>query len=276
SASNTLVEPLIVACLAFGPALCIGRRGGAADRSGHVAILSFLAVLPMATAFGTGNFPYWTLAGLTAIAWSCAAVMLAMLLCASRGGLRLLMMSVPLVAAASLATTIVQLDRTPWRSPAEPSGRFAACDLGSLGTLMLDESLAADIRGLRATCAAAGLSAGDDVLAFFDMPGIPLVLGARAPGASWIISGYPASDAAALVVLGSVPMPRRAAAWVLIRTPALAAATNGEGRNPDVGTLLRNVGVDFPSSHRFVSAVPFHMWDKTVVIEIWRPAAGHS
>jgi hypothetical protein len=270
-ASNDLVEPLFVACFVCAPVLMVRRGQRLRDSVVDLAMLIFLAILPMATAFGTGNFPYWTLAGLTAVAWSFAAVLPVLRLCACEGRLRLFVKFLPWVAAASLATTLIQLAHKPWRSPVDASGRFAACDLGALGTLMLDTSLASDVHNLRVHAAAAGLAPNDDVLAFFDMPGIPLILGARAPGASWIISGYPASDAAAQVVLGSVPVARLQAAWVVIRKPALAEAMRDGGRNPEVGSLLRAAGVNFPTSHRLVAEVPFHMWDRLVTMELWRP-----
>ncbi|MGA0870861.1 MAG: hypothetical protein ACO3UM_18180, partial [Planctomycetota bacterium] len=139
------------------------------------------------------------------------------------------------------------------------------------GALIVDGRLATAIEELRARAAEAGFVAGDDVLALYDMPGVVLALGGRAPGASWILSGYRGCGPAAEVVLGSVAPERRNRAWVMLRSPQRAETWTRPGANPDVGEVLGAVGLDFPERYVRVVEVPFPFYDQTATVSLWKP-----
>jgi hypothetical protein len=109
------------------------------------------------------------------------------------------------------------------------------------------------------------------VLALYDMPGVVLALGGRAPGASWILSGYRGCGPAAEVVLGSVAPERRARAWVMLRSPQRAETWSRPGANPDVREVLGAVGLDFPAGYERVADVPFPFYDQVANVSLWRP-----
>jgi hypothetical protein len=139
------------------------------------------------------------------------------------------------------------------------------------GRLLVDGRLATAIETLRDEASEAGFLPGQDVLALYDMPGVVLALGGRAPGASWILSGYRGCGPAAEVVLGSVEPKRLADAWVMLRSPQRAEGWTRPGANPDVSEVLAAVGLDFPGEYEQVAAVPLPFYDQVATVSLWRP-----
>lgn len=234
-------------------------------------MLMLIMLLPLMTAAGTGNADYWRFASFGF--W---------LLAASLPGLRNLAGAPVLVVAAgtgllavtALASTLVIRApySAPYRPPADASGVRARMEIypGS-GEIEIDEALARAIRELRRIAATAGMPAGQDVLACFDMPGLVLALDARAPGTSWLFSGYLRSDLAAERALASIPADRRLDAWVLVRRPQRAESRRLEGATPDLASLFDSIGRRFPEDYESVGSTVVPFYDRTASVELWRP-----
>jgi hypothetical protein len=250
-------------------------RAGELDRRGHLvraALLIGSLGVPLATAVGTGNAMYWRSAGLASGVWLLAASALAL----GVGAGRRVNSSAQLasIAAASIVafSTFSAMRAQPYRPLAGETADARRCEIApGAGALIVDGRLATAIEELRARAAEAGFVAGDDVLALYDMPGVVLALGGRAPGASWILSGYRGCGPAAEVVLGSVSPERRNRAWVMLRSPQRAETWTRPGANPDVGEVLGAVGLDFPERYERVVEVPFPFYDQTATVSLWKP-----
>jgi hypothetical protein len=250
-------------------------RSGTLDRRGHAtrAIVLLAAVAaPFATAVGTGNAMYWRSAGLASGVWLLAASALAL----GVGAGRRVNSSAQLasIAAASIIafSTFSAMRAQPYRPLAGEAETPRACEISpGRGELIVDGRLASAIERLRDEASRAGFTPGQDVLALYDMPGVVLALGGRAPGASWILSGYHGCGPAAEVVLGSVAPDRRARAWVMLRSPQRAETWKRAGANPDVREVLGAVGLDFPSGYERVAEVAFPFYDQTATVSLWKP-----
>ncbi len=250
-------------------------RAGTLDRSGHgtrvIVLLAALAA-PFATAVGTGNAMFWRSAGLAAGIWLLAASALAL----GAGGDRRAKASsqwASIVAMSMVAlATLAAMRAQPYRPLAGEAETPRACEISpGRGALIVDGRLASAIERLRDEASRAGFAPGQDVLALYDMPGVVLALGGRAPGASWILSGYRGCGPAAEVVLGSVAPDRRARAWVMLRSPQRAETWSRPGANPDVREVLGAVGLDFPAGYERVADVPFPFYDQVANVSLWRP-----
>lgn len=250
------------------------RTSGMARRMHAVrALLLLVAVAAgFATAVGTGNAMFWRSAGLAAGVWLVAAAALAL---GAGGGRRAEISSrVASVVAASLIAfgTFAAMRAQPYRPlPGDAEVARRAEISPGRGSLLVDGRLATAIETLRDAASEAGFSAGQDVLALYDMPGVVLALGGRAPGASWILSGYRGCGPAAEVVLGSVAPDRLAAAWVMLRSPQRAETWTRPGANPNVSDVLGAVGLEFPDAYERVAEIPFPFYDQVAAVSLWRP-----
>ncbi len=247
------------------------RAAGRADGLVASGVLLLLVSMPLMTAAGTGNADYWRFA--TFGFWLLAATLPA--LRGLTGSISSVVLSgFGLIAIAALAGIV--LVRAPleaaYRPPADSTGFLESIEIhpGS-GRISIDRGLAASIRELREIADAAAMPAGQDILACFDMPGLVLALDGRAPGTSWLFSGYLRSDLAAERALASIPPARRRRAWVLVRTPQRAESRRLEGANPDLADLFASIGRRFPEDYTLAGGVDVPFYDRTAHVELWRP-----
>ena len=255
------------------------RTSGIAPRMHSIrALLLLVAVAAaFATAVGTGNAMFWRSAGMAAGVWLIAASALAL----GVGGGRRAEHSARLAAvvAASLVAfgTFAAMRAQPYRPlPGEAEATRRVEISPDRGSLLVDGRLATAIETLRDQASKAGFLPGQDVLALYDMPGVVLALGGRAPGASWILSGYRGCGPAAEVVLGSVEPDRLAEAWVMLRSPQRAETWTRPGANPNVSEVLGAVGLDFPDAYEKVAEVPFPFYDQVAAVSLWRPLRANA
>lgn len=234
-------------------------------------MLILLSLVPMATAAGTGNSGYWRQASFGF--WLLAAALPALRGLGARAP-SVVVAGAGLLSIVSLvAMHVIEAPaKAPYRPPADASGELEAIEIyAGSGPIEIDRELAASIRELRRLAADSGMSAGQDILACFDMPGLVLTLDGRAPGTSWLFSGYLRSDLAAARALASVPEARRRDAWVLVRSPQRAEARKLEGATPDLATLFATIGRKWPEDYMPVGSVRVPFYDRTAEVTLWRP-----
>ena len=250
------------------------RTSGLAPRmhSMRAMILLVAIATAFATAVGTGNAMFWRSAGMAGGIWLTAASALAL---GVGGGRRAIGSArIAAVVGASIVAfgTFAAMRSQPYRPLAGNAEAARDVEIApGRGRLLVDGRLATAIETLRDEASEAGFLPGQDVLALYDMPGVVLALGGRAPGASWILSGYRGCGPAAEVVLGSVEPKRLADAWVMLRSPQRAEGWTRPGANPDVSEVLAAVGLDFPGEYEQVAAVPLPFYDQVATVSLWRP-----
>lgn len=82
--------------------------------------------------------------------------------------------------------------------------------------LLVDTQTREILHSITAAARAAGFAAGDAILDFTgDFPGLAYALGGRPVGSSWLIGGYPGSEAMAAYVLGQLPPETLRRSWLL-------------------------------------------------------------
>ncbi|NOJ43550.1 hypothetical protein [Bradyrhizobium australiense] len=217
------------------------RRSYRALSRNSLALVVFFIMLPHVYAFGTGN-NYWEQAGRAGLFWLLAGLVLSIGLLAGNAAWRNV---VPIAAAALLVPTGVLFAamENPYRQAQPLRLQQTAVEIGSeKSTLLLTREAAAYIRQLRKIAMDNGFKAGDPTLDLSGVsPGSVYAIGARAPGAGWLLAGYSGSNAffnAALDRVGCEPI---VASWILTeRTSANALSFD----------LLRHYGIDF--SHDYV------------------------
>jgi hypothetical protein len=237
-----------------------------------VIILLVAIVTPFATAVGTGNKMFWQLAGLASGIWLTVAAVLVMVV--GRGCQTMLSArSAAVVSALIVAIGTFAVARAhPYRPVFGDAEALRRIEISpGRGSFLIDGRLATAIEILRTEASEAGFTQGQDILALYDMPGVVLVLGGRAPGASWILSGYRGCGSAAEVVLGSVDPKRLANAWVLVRSPQRAEGSKLPGANPKVSEVLAAVGLNFPGEYAQVATVLFPFYDQLATVSLWKP-----
>jgi len=221
------------------------RSCRALSRKG-VALAVFFIVLPYVYAFGTGN-NYWEQGGRAGLFWLLGGLVISIELAERNSAWRSL---VPVAAAALLVPTGVlwAAMEHPYRQtqPLRLQATPAEIDHGN-SRLFLTAEAAAYIRDLRKIAAENGFRAGDPVLDLSGVsPGAVYALGARAPGAAWLLAGYPGSNEFFTTALDQAGCEAVAASWILT-----------EPGSPDTLSfdLLRRYGIDVARDYREVGSV---------------------
>ncbi|MBC7369563.1 MAG: hypothetical protein H7343_22570 [Undibacterium sp.] len=224
-------------------------------------LVPLFAVLPYAGAFGTTNnintntiyqFGPWLAlialaTGILAHAWQAAWLM-------------------PLCLLPLIAITLFQSFTGYWLHPYRiPGGRPAQTEPTLIGapayasTLRLDPASHDFIAATRAQLTAHGFKPGDDIFAFYNLPGLVFALGGVSPGHPWYFSGDQRSLDLDAMRVSMVASARRTRAFVI---------TNG-----DVTSFLPRLhaaGLDFPAAyHRCGESLKNPLTQETV--EVWRP-----
>jgi hypothetical protein len=162
------------------------------------------------------------------------------------------------LCAAQIAAGVL---RAPYRLNEGLAQQSQPTEIGFPRTILrLDPPTSAFFRQLRTMAAANGLKPGDDILAFFDMPGVVFALGGRSPGTPWYTWGRPGSARMAADRLSTVPRERIARAFIL--------------ESSDGSTWLRGArppGIRFPENYVLCGEVlvPYAWFNQPV--RLWRP-----
>lgn len=126
--------------------------------------------------------------------------------------------------------------------------------------LRLDAELSTFITDLRRVAAESGFKPGDEVLAFYDMPGIVSALGGRSPGIAWYTIGHPGAQIVAersLALIG----PARASQAYLLQTASSTAWLQ----------TLGGYGIHFPQDYVLGGTLTIPFSWKHEDVKWWRP-----
>jgi hypothetical protein len=125
-------------------------------------------------------------------------------------------------------------------------------------TLKLDVTTSEFFVKIRALALKHRVKPGDDVLAFFNMPGVVFAIGGKSPGIPWYNSGYEGSREQNEMSLSLVPSERLKKAFIL-QTPGYSKSM------PD----LTKFGIHFPRDYVLCGEV---VWPSTLEpVRLWRP-----
>ncbi len=165
-----------------------------------------------------------------------------------------------LLCAVALAQFFHGFVEAPYRSP---GGLRAQTEPTLIGvpatTLRLDPATHAFIAAVQVQLISNGFKPGDDIFAFFNLPGVVFAVGGVSPGHPWYFAGDQSSlDADARRIAAVSPL-RRAQAFVI---------TNG-----NVASFLpqlNQAGVNFPSGYIHCGE-PLKNPLTNELVELWRP-----
>ncbi|HEU0085183.1 MAG TPA: hypothetical protein VFQ87_20225 [Bradyrhizobium sp.] len=179
------------------------------------ALVVFFAVLPHVYAFGTGN-NYWNAAVHAGMFWLLPGVIASAALAADAAAWRKLL---PAAAASVLVSTGI-LDASmenPYRQPRPLRLQASVAEIGrDKSRLFLDADAAAYLRKLHRLADENGFTAGTPMVDLSGVsPGSLYAIGARSPGAAWLIGGYPGSTDFAAAALNLETCDAIAKAWIL-------------------------------------------------------------
>ena len=240
------------------------NRGFWRIKSGSgLAGVVLLMGLPWAVAFGTGNHLLFPGAHL-GVAWK--GLFLAGFFAAwSYRGLRawclgLGLLSVVLSQAQFVDGYLIE----PYRLKSSLLSQTQAVKILPRGSnLLFDSTTAAFLNDLTGKCLAAGLRPDQSIMAFYDLPGLPFLLGGVSPATPWYFGpeGLPDHARKSLATSGRQPIP------------------GGDGLKPfvltsqklDLGTVktLREIGVEFPDGYTNLGT--FHEPVSGKDIALWAP-----
>jgi hypothetical protein len=151
----------------------------------------------------------------------------------------------------------------PYRLNTGLLGQTQATEIGYPRTILkLDPETSEFFNRIREMAQENGFKPGDDVLGFFDLPGVVFALGGRSPGYPWFYPGgfYKGARAFAEKALSLVPPERLRRAFIL--------ETSGSAEHmPD----LAKFGINFPGDYILCGelAIPYP-WTKETV-RFWKP-----
>jgi hypothetical protein len=174
--------------------------------------------------------------------------------------------AVPVGLAFLAASALVYIVKGPLEAPyrllTPLKGQTEETALADGTTLKLDPALRGFIADVRRAAQASGFRPGDDILGFYDMPGIVYALGGRSPAVPWWTTGYPGSRLVSERALTVADRDRVRRAFILQTASSTAWLQS-----------LRAQGVNFPDDYVLggTFTIPF-AWTKEEV-KWWRPAS---
>jgi hypothetical protein len=125
--------------------------------------------------------------------------------------------------------------------------------------LRVDAETARFTREMQGLLNEAGFEPGEDLLAFFDMPGVVFAMGGKSPGRPWYFPNYgeqgERENLAALRIAGRERIAR-----------AIVLQSNYD---PRVGEYLSTLDLNFPEDYEWVGETwqPYRNW----MVTVWRP-----
>ena len=228
-----------------------------------LAVILFCAImflLPFVGAVGTGNYIFvgtlWYMAPWFAL--------FLVLLGALSGLLRnrwILVVGVLIITSFACAQIVSGCLYGPYRLNTGLSGQTQATEIGYPPTILkLDPETSEFFNRIRWMAQENGFEPGDDVLGFFNVPGVVFALGGRSPVNPWYYGGYKGSRNFAEKALSLVPPERLKRAFVL--------ETSGSAEwMPD----LAKFGINFPGDYILCGELTIpYPWTKETV-RFWKP-----
>ena len=246
--------PLLLACRL--------RATPSASRSpkARVAWIIVLFALPLMSSFGSTNTPYvsalhetvlWA-AGLMLVADQIATVL-------SIPWFR------PIVAAILSTGAAGHIFSGHFLRPYmyQPSlwKQTASVSIGSPATILeVDPDLARFLVDIRSKLGAEGFKPGDDILGFFNLPGVIFAMGGQEPGAPWYFGTWYHHDDTDGGKIRRVPLKRIQNAWIITQADV-----------HEFRPQFLECGIDFPDGYRMIGQTV----NPTTGLEIgiWKPLA---
>ncbi len=231
----------------------------------HWALVIFFAVLPWVYAFGT-NSNYWAAESKAAIFWVLSGIAL---LCSVHPGRISWRMLLPAAAAAQVCTGLVILVSMeyPYRQTQPLRLQQNIMHIEGTGSeLLVSREFAEYVDKLQQLATTGGFRVEMPMLDLSGhYPGSLYALGARSLGRSWLIGGYPGSDALAVANLDRVPREELAKAWILTEP------TGPRKLSPEI---LRRYGIDLMNDYIEVGSLdsPTGSYPESYRQHLWRPA----
>lgn len=222
------------ALLAVGAMAAKGKLPRPVARDQWALALCF-ATFPHIYAFGT-NENYWMSGSRAAVFWVLAGVVLLAALHRDEMDWRIFL---PTAAGAQLCTTVLLFVSMeyPYRQTQPLRLNTDLVQFAGTGSkLLVSRGFADYVAKLQLLAATAGFKAGDPMLDLTGRyPGALYALGAQSVGRSWMIGGYPGSEALAIANLDRVSPAELKSAWIL---------TEPDGPRKLPTDILKRYGID--------------------------------
>jgi hypothetical protein len=235
----------ITFAIAFS-AFFIWWRSYRAPSRNIIALAVFFIMLPYVYAFGTGN-NYWEQAGHVAIFWLLGGVVIASDVIERNTAWS----NLTSIAAAALfvpTSVLFAAMEYPYRQTHPLRLQTSATETGpSNTTLLVTEDAAAYVRDFRGIATDNGFKTGDPLLDLSGRsPGLVYAMGARPPGAAWILAGYPGSNEFLNAVLTGEGCDVLGASWILTEPSSSVSFS---------ANLLQRYGIDISRDYHEVGSV---------------------
>lgn len=221
-------------------------------------VLCLFLLAPLAGAFGTTN-PLYMNAAFHAPCWT--AVGIIALFAAAR---RLQAPAIIAVAFTSIALgTLAQLHHGliahPYASRVPLTAHTRPTTIGEgHSQLKLEPALGKFIDATRATLKAHGFQPGDDIFAFFNLPGLVYAVGGRSPVVPWYFGRIYAGNPVEESYMQAAGPERRARAWVITQADA-----------PRFIDHYARGGLNFPAGYEQIGELTNPL--TAMSIKLWKP-----
>lgn len=182
----------------------------------HLALLCLMLIfLPFAGSFGTTN-PIYLNAGFQAACWGGTIVVLLVIIARRLSAPAVLPMALLPIGMFATAQFINGHILHPYALRTNLFEQDTPTAIGSPATiLLLDGPTSAFIRESRQALDANGFKPGDDIFAFFNLPGLVFALGGRSPIIPWYFGRIYNGDAIEESYMAEAGEERRRRAWII-------------------------------------------------------------
>jgi hypothetical protein len=224
----------------------------------QITWIAIFIVLPLVSSFGTTNTIF--VSSLHEAVLFAAAIILAFSAACSRLRAHWLRLLANLTLSATASAAIVSgAVLRPYMFQPSLFKQTAELEVGSPSTtLRVAPQLAGFVNSVHATLESAGFRPGDDVLGFFNLPGLIFAVGGCEPGAPWYFGTWYHGDDTDGSKLRRVSPGRLKRAWVLTQ----ADVTGFKQR-------FEECGIDFPDGYRNIGSA--RNPTTGLEVEIWKP-----
>jgi hypothetical protein len=222
-----------------------------------------LIMLPFAGAFGTTN-PIYLNAGFQAACWAAALILLLVVVSRQCGVSALVPVALLPIGVFATAQFFNGHVLHPYGLRTDLFGQNTPTAVGSPSTsLLLDAPTSHFIQNTRQILEANGFKPGDDIFAFFNLPGLVFAVGGRSPIIPWYFGRIYAGNTMEESYMQMAGSERRRHAWVITQADASIFHEH----------YLRG-GLDFPNGYEVIGDLtsPATAMD----IKIWKIRAASN
>ena len=216
--------------------------------------------LPFMGAIGTGNQIY-IITLYHIVPWFAILLILIRLMASAYKSAIIYSIAILAIAAFASSQILSGCLNDPYRLNSGVLHQSKKTEIGyPASILLLDSRANLFITKLRRMATINGFKPGDDMLAFYNMPGAVFCLGGRSPGYPWFFGGYKGSKHFAEKALSRIPRERLRKAFVLqngIKTLEM----------PDFSRF----GINFPSDYDLCGSLNAPNGNSEEQILLWKP-----